>query len=318
MKESPVHISGTDINSENSQKAIHDGPPQEVDRDKCSSEERADFIQTERALLNILDDYMQEKARMENTQVALLNILDDYSEDKRKMELLNYDLTSANSKLKHFAYVASHDLQEPLRMVSSFTQLLEKKYKDKLDQDAVDYIKFAVDGANRMQKLISDLLLYSRITSRGKEFEDVDTAKVFEQALLNLKLQISDANAIITNEGLPVLKADEFQILQLFQNLIGNALKYKKESVTPKIHLSCKSKDDLYEFAISDNGIGIDMQFHDKIFIIFQRLHSKEEYSGTGIGLSICKHVVERHKGKIWFESKQNEGATFYFTIKKL
>jgi light-regulated signal transduction histidine kinase (bacteriophytochrome) len=246
-----------------------------------------------------------------------LNILDDYSEDKRKMEMLNYDLISANNKLKQFAYVASHDLQEPLRMVASFTQLLERKYKDKLDQDANDFIKYAVDGANRMQKLISDLLLYSRITTSEKEFEEVDTELVFKQAILNLQQRINDTNALITNEDLPVLRADEFQILQLFQNLIGNALKYKKESVQPKIHVSCKLKDDYYEFSVSDNGIGIDMQYHDKVFVIFQRLHAKSEYSGTGIGLAICKHIAERHKGKIWFESKVNEGTTFYFTIIK-
>jgi light-regulated signal transduction histidine kinase (bacteriophytochrome) len=232
--------------------------------------------------------------------------------------MLNFYLTTANGKLKHFAYVASHDLQEPLRMVSSFTQLLEKKYKDKLDQDANDYIKYAVDGAARMQKLINDLLLYSRITTRGKEFEEVDTVKVFDQALLNLQQQITESGALITTEGLPVLKADEFQLVQLFQNLIGNALKYKKKSELPKIHVSCILKDDVYEFSVSDNGIGIDMQYHDKIFIIFQRLHTKEEYSGTGIGLAICKHIAERHKGRIWFESKENEGTTFYFTIQKL
>jgi light-regulated signal transduction histidine kinase (bacteriophytochrome) len=317
MKKSSIQNSGTDSNFEKNNKVVREVSFVETGNDEPVAEESTAFSNTEKALLNILDDYLQEKAGMENTQIALLNILDDYSDDKRKMEMLNYDLISANNKLKQFAYVASHDLQEPLRMVASFTQLLERKYKDKLDQDANDFIKYAVDGANRMQKLISDLLLYSRITTSEKEFEEVDTATVFDQAILNLQQRISDTNAIITTENLPVLRADEFQVLQLFQNLIGNAIKYRKKTETPKIHVSCLSKDEYYEFAVSDNGIGIDMQYHDKIFVIFQRLHAKNEYSGTGIGLAICKHIVERHKGKIWFDSKENEGTTFYFTIKK-
>jgi len=317
MKKSTIQNSGPINDFEKNQKAVHVDSYVVVGDNVFVSEETAAFSNTEKALLNILDDYLQEKAGMESTQIALLNILDDYSEDKRKIEMLNYDLISANSRLKQFAYVASHDLQEPLRMVASFTQLLERKYKDKLDQDAQDYIKYAVDGATRMQKLISDLLLYSRITTSEKEFGEVDTALVFEQAILNLQQRINDTNAIITNENLPVLKADEFQILQLFQNLIGNAIKYKKQSETPVIHVSCILKDDYYEFAVRDNGIGIDMQYHDKVFTIFQRLHAKSEYSGTGIGLAICKHIAERHKGKIWFESKENVGTTFYFTLKK-
>ena len=227
------------------------------------------------------------------------------------------ELVIANKELEQFAYVASHDLQEPLRMVTSYTQLLEKRYKDKLDQDANDFIKYAVDGANRMQKLINDLLDYSRTTSQGKDFAKVDISQVLGQTISNLQKLIIENNVLITNEDLPELKADESQILRVFQNLIENAVKFKKKTELPKIHISCIKKNDFYEFSVRDNGIGMDMQFHNRVFTIFQRLHSKEEYPGTGIGLSICKRIIERHGGKIWFESKENEGTTFYFTLKK-
>jgi light-regulated signal transduction histidine kinase (bacteriophytochrome) len=202
-------------------------------------------------------------------------------------------------------------------MVASYTQLLERRYKDKLDQDANDFIQYAVDGANRMQKLINDLLDYSRTTSRGKDFAKVDSSQVLGQTISNLQQLIIENNALITTEDLPELKADESQIMRVFQNLIVNAIKFKKKSEMPKIHISCEKKNEFYEFAVRDNGIGIEMQYQDKVFAIFQRLHSTKDYPGTGIGLSICKRVVERHGGKIWFESKENEGTTFYFTIKK-
>jgi signal transduction histidine kinase len=239
-------------------------------------------------------------------------VFQNKEKEKRAAELL-----IANKELEQFAYVVSHDLQEPLRMVASFTQLLERRYKDKLDQDANDFIKYAVDGANRMQKLINDLLDYSRTTSRGKDFAKVDISQVLGQTISNLQKLIIENNALITNEDLPELKADESQIIRVFQNLIENAIKFKKKSELPKIHISCKKKNKFYEFAVRDNGIGIDMQFHNRVFTIFQRLHTKEEYPGTGIGLSICKRIIERHGGKIWFESKENEGTTFYFTLKK-
>lgn len=249
----------------------------------------------------------------------ITNIIDITDRKLAEEELKNTlaNLERSNKELEQFAYVASHDLQEPLRMISSYTQLLERRYKDKLDKDANDFIQFAVDGANRMQKLINDLLDYSRISSKGKEFTKVDLSQILGQTISNLHQLISENSAFVTNEDLPVLNVDESQIIRVFQNLIENAIKYKKKTELPKIHISCEMKNDFYEFAVRDNGIGIDMQFHDRIFIIFQRLHSKEEYSGTGIGLSICKRIIERHGGKIWFESKVNEGTTFYFTLKK-
>jgi signal transduction histidine kinase len=232
-----------------------------------------------------------------------------------KLLLTLENLERSNKELEQFAYVASHDLQEPLRLISSYTQLLERKYKDQLDADAHEYIQFAVEGANRMQKLINDLLDYSRITVRGKEFQKVDTHLVLGMVISNLQHRIIDNSALITNDDLPIIQADESQILCLFQNLIENALKYKKKTEIPIIHISCKKKNNLYEFSVKDNGIGIDMQFQDRIFIIFQRLHSIKDYPGTGIGLSICKRIVERHGGTIWLKSKINEGATFYFTL---
>jgi len=213
--------------------------------------------------------------------------------------------------------VATHDLQEPLRMISSFAQLLERKYKDKLDQDANTYIRFVVDGAIRLQKLINDLLEFSKINRSETDFEQVDTSNILGHVISNLHLLIVENNCLITNDDMPVIKADGSQILRLFQNLIQNAIKFKKEDESPKIHISCVKHNKMYQFSVADNGIGIEMQYQERIFAIFQRLHSIKDYSGTGIGLSICKRIVERHKGKIWFESKENEGTTFYFTIPK-
>jgi PAS domain S-box-containing protein len=254
-----------------------------------------------------------------NIPLFFITVINDITGRKKAEEQLKISLQNlerSNKELEQFAYVASHDLQEPLRMVSSYTQLLERRYKDKLDQDANDFIQFAVDGANRMQKLINDLLDYSRITARGKEFAKVDISQVLGQVVSNLHELIIENNALVTNDDLPEVYVDESQILRVFQNLIQNALKFKNRAELPKIHISCKKKNDFYEFSVSDNGIGMGMQYHDRVFTIFQRLHSKEEYPGTGIGLSICKRIIERHGGKIWFESKENEGTTFYFTLK--
>ena len=220
----------------------------------------------------------------------------------------------ANRELKHFAYVTSHDLQEPLRMVSSFTQLLAKKYHGQLDEDADEFIGYAVEGAERMQRLLNDLLVYSRVTTRGKEFEPTDVEDALHQARANLKLAIDERDAEITQEPLPTVIGDSTQLVQLFQNLIANAIKFCKDS-KPEIHISAKHDGDSWVFSVRDNGIGIDPQYFDRIFIIFQRLHGRTEYPGTGAGLAICKNIVERHHGRIWVESEEGKGATFYFTI---
>jgi len=226
------------------------------------------------------------------------------------------DLKRSNEELEQFAYVASHDLQEPLRMVSSYTQLLEKRYKDKLDEDAKDFIHFAVDGANRMQILINDLLQYSRITTRGKEFELADLNAALERCIVNLHTRIIENKAIVTNEELPSVKADGSQITRVFQNIINNALIYKSEEC-PYIAIASIEHEDKFEIIIKDNGIGISPEFHDRIFEIFERLHSREEYEGTGIGLAICKRIVQRHGGEIWVKSEIGEGSEFHFTLNK-
>jgi PAS domain S-box-containing protein len=238
---------------------------------------------------------------------------------KRGMEQvlfdLNEELLRSNKELEHFAYVASHDLQEPLRMISIFTQLLSIKYKNKLDQDAQEYIKFAVNGAVNMQNQINDLLALSRIQTKGREFSIVDLNTVLERAISALIPYIEEKKARITTNKLDSVIADEMQMVQLLQNLIGNALKYSKEN--PRIHISSKEVGDYYLISVKDNGIGVEPEYSDRIFQIFQRLHSEDEYEGSGIGLAICKRIVERHKGKIWVESEPGNGSTFYFTIPK-
>ncbi len=251
--------------------------------------------------------------------VKMSGVCFDITEMKKGAEKalfnLNEDLVRSNRELEQFAYVASHDLQEPLRMVSSFTQLLAHRYKDKLDDDANEFIQFAVDGAQRMQTLINDLLEYSRVETRGKNPVILDMNIILGQAISNLSIKIKEKNALITNDELPVVTADGGQMLQLFQNLISNAIKFCNNS--PRIHMSSKEEPDEYIFSVKDNGIGIEPQYFNRIFQIFQRLHTREEYSGTGIGLAICRRIIERHGGKIWVESIPGQGAIFYFTLIK-
>jgi len=234
---------------------------------------------------------------------------------KAEKEIIRYsdELKRSNYELQQFAYVASHDLQEPLRMISSYLQLIERRYKSKLDQDADEFIEYAVDGAKRLQNMINGLLEYSRVETSGKSFEPVDCEKVFGDTLANLKVAIEESNAVVTHDPLPTVMADRSQILQLFQNLIGNAIKFRSQEA-PRIYVSSGRKGDDYTFSVKDNGIGIEEQYKDRIFDLFQRLHSRG-YSGTGIGLSICKRIVERHGGKIWLESTVDKGSTFYFRI---
>jgi len=228
------------------------------------------------------------------------------------------DLKRSNTELEQFAYVASHDLQEPLRMVASFTQLLQNRYQDKLDDDANDFINFIVGGTTRMKSLINDLLIFSRVGTRAKLFKATDMNNVLEKALANVRQSIKDTNATITNDPLPVIIADDSQMLQLFQNLISNALKFHGEE-DPHIHVSGEEvKEEEWIFSVRDNGIGIDSKNFDRIFVIFQCLHKKDEYGGTGIGLAVCKKIIRRHGGKIWVESEIGKGSTFYFTISKI
>ncbi|MCE3280026.1 MAG: sensory transduction histidine kinase [Bacteroidetes bacterium] len=247
----------------------------------------------------------------------LLGISNDITDRKRtetELKLKSEELTRSNAELEQFAYVASHDLQEPLRMVTSYVQLLEKRYKGKLDEDANEFIAFAVDGSNRMRTLIQSLLEYSRV-NRIKPFEKIDLNNLMEIVLHDMRDSIKSTNAIVKVNELPEIVGDHILIGQLFQNLISNALKFKGEK-DPEIIISGERKDNEFLFSVKDNGIGINKEYSQKIFVIFQRLHTKDKYPGTGIGLAICKKIVERHGGEIWMDSEPGEGSTFYFTIK--
>jgi len=246
------------------------------------------------------------------------NIRDVTELKNAEIELNNTlkELKRSNRELEQFAYVASHDLQEPLRMISSFTQLLERKYKDVLDTEALEYINFTVDGAKRMQLLINDLLAFSRVNTKGDKFKEVDLEKVIDEVLFNLEITIEETKAIITKDTLPMICADHGQIVQLFQNILGNALKYRSQE-TPKIQISAREIDEEWLFSVEDNGIGIEQQYSEQIFQIFRRLHTNDEYEGTGIGLAISKKIIQRHGGRIWVESEIGKCSTFYFTIPK-
>ncbi|HUG21409.1 ATP-binding protein [Piscinibacter sp.] len=223
-------------------------------------------------------------------------------------------LQRSNTELEQLAYVASHDMQEPLRMVASYLQLVAQRYKGQLDADADEFIGYAVDGAKRMQALINDLLAYSRVGTKARPFEQTDCSKVMDTALANLRIAIQESGARITRGPLPVVKGDPLQLLQLFQNLIGNALKFKR--VDPiEVHVAAEPADGEWRFTVRDNGIGIAAEYHERIFVLFQRLHGRGDYPGTGIGLAICKKIVERHGGRIGVQSQLGAGAAFSFTI---
>jgi len=225
------------------------------------------------------------------------------------------ELNRSNEELAQFAYLASHDLQEPLRMVASYTQLLSKRYKGRLDSDADEFIAFAVDGANRMQRLIQDLLAYSRVGTRGNQLAETSSEDAFEQAVQNLGGAIDDSGALVTHDPLPVVLADDGQLVQLFQNLVSNAIKYQGPGV-PRVHVSSTlGPDTKWTFSVRDNGIGIDPKYLEKIFGMFQRLHKREDFAGTGIGLAICKKIVEKHGSRISVESQPGAGSTFRFAL---
>ncbi len=257
-------------------------------------------------------------------EICKLEIFHDITDRKRAEDKLTRavaEFARSNRELEQFASVASHDLQEPLRMVASYTQLLAKRYGDQLDDDAKDFIGYAVDGANRMQRLIQDLLTYSRVGTRGKPFEKTDSHAALGEAIANLAAAIDESGAVVSNDELPAVTADRPQLVGVFQNLIGNAVKFRGEE-PPRIHVSAELKAvsadrqaDEWVFTVRDNGIGIAPEYHERIFEIFQRLHTASEYPGTGIGLALCKRIVTRHGGRIWVESEPGKGSTFLFTI---
>ena len=271
-------------------------------------------------------------------QPAWLASLRDITERKQTERALREalaDLRRSNADLESFAYVVSHDLQEPLRMVTGFLDLLRSRYADQLDADANDFIAFAFDGARRMQRLIHDLLVYARVGSRGGDMQPAAGEAVLAAALANLRSAIEETGATITHDPLPIVLGDELQLVQVFQNLIANAIKFHGAG-PPRVHICAapwrpEPQEDAefpdqrlsaaaptateWRFAVRDNGIGIAAEHFERIFVIFQRLHARQEYEGTGIGLAVCKKIVERHGGRIWVESTPGQGSTFYFTL---
>lgn len=271
-----------------------------------------DQIETQDAALRQVKDQLEHRVAERTRELEL-----EIAERKKAEENLARqaeELARSNRELEQFAYVASHDLQEPLRMVANYTELLARRYRDRLDSDANEFIGFAVEGATRMQRLINDLLEYSRVGRRTDPMREVDTAQVLQQALMNLYSAIDSSGAIITSADMPVVHGHAGQLVQLFQNLISNAIKFSGGR-RPQIHICARCDSGRWIFSVKDNGIGIDPEYAERIFVIFQRLHGYTEYPGTGIGLAICKKIVERHAGRIWVESTAGEGATFHFTI---
>jgi light-regulated signal transduction histidine kinase (bacteriophytochrome) len=256
---------------------------------------------------------------LESTEGILVTAaIRDITERKKSEEHLVKtvgELKRSNDELQQFAYVSSHDLQEPLRMVASYTQLLAKRYKGRLDSDADEFIAFAVDGCNRMQGLIQDLLAYSRTGTNGKALREISGDDALNEALTNLRTTIGQSGAVVTHDPLPVIQTDDTQLTQVFQNLIGNAIKYRSTEV-PHVHVSAsKNGGREWIFSVRDNGLGIDPQYFERIFILFQRLHGRNEFEGTGIGLAICKKILERLGGRIWVESQPGKGSTFHFAL---
>ncbi len=237
-------------------------------------------------------------------------------ETQRALQNAVTELQRSNQELEQFAYVASHDLQEPLRKIASFCNLLESRYAEQLDDRGNTYLHYIVDGAMRMQALVNDLLLYSRVTTRGKEFLPTKMNDVVQEALANLEVAVGESNAHVTYDPLPQVSGDAGQLARVLQNLIGNALKYRGQE-PPRVHVSAEDAGDEWVFSVRDNGIGIAPEYAERIFVIFQRLHTREEYGGTGIGLAVCKKIVERHGGRIWVESQAGAGATFYVSLPK-
>ena len=227
------------------------------------------------------------------------------------------ELRRSNEELERFAYVASHDLQEPLRTIASYVQLLSHRYREKLGGEAAEFIDFAVAGAARMQRLIEDLLAFSRVGTQQHASQPVDAEAVLRASLDDLRASIVASNAVVTHDPLPRVLADAGHIEQLFTNLVGNALKFRGTDV-PRIHIDANRMGRLWQFSIADNGVGLDMKYHDRIFVIFQRLHARDKYDGTGVGLAVCKKIVERHGGRIWVDSFPGQGATFFFTLPAL
>ena len=270
----------------------------------------SDITEYKRAEEIIRISYDEMEKRVQQRTHELKNITE-------KLARSNEKLARSNTELRDFVYAASHDLQEPLRVIAGFANLLAKRYKGKLDEKADNYVGFITDGVESMYGVIKDLLEYSRIETTSKSFKSTDSSKALNQAISNLKASVEESGTEITVDALPAIMADDSQIVRLFQNLISNAIKFRSKE-PPKIHISAAEVENGWLFSVQDNGIGIDPQYGKRIFVIFQRLHTREEYPGTGLGLTICARIVERHGGTIWVESGIGKGSTFFFTIPAL
>ncbi|MFA5891756.1 MAG: ATP-binding protein [Actinomycetota bacterium] len=266
---------------------------------------RVDASAYARAILNILEDFSDEKTRLNDTQRAVMNILEDFDLEKRKV-----------AELEMFAYVASHDLQEPLRMITSYTQLLAKRYAGRLDADADDFIGFVVDGTKRMQALIRDLLEYSNVGSTELDLRAADCEQVLRGVLANLESLMAESGATLTHDPLPTVLADSSQLAQLLQNLVTNAVKFRGARA-PVVHVGAEPVVGGWRLSVRDNGIGIDHAYAESVFEAFRRLNPRD-YPGTGVGLAICKRIVERHGGRIWVESVVGEGSTFFVILSRV
>ena len=262
-----------------------------------------------------LENRVQERTgELKQSNEQLIAQIAERTRAENMLSLRSQELARSNMELERFAYVASHDLQEPLRMVISYLQLLEKRYKGKLDVNADEFIEYAVDGAKRMRELITGLLTLSRIGTKAQPYERTDCESILKKAVTNLQEALKESNASVVHDHLPFVWADPTQLIQLFQNLIGNAIKFRKDT-NPQIIIRAELQDQQWLFSFQDNGIGIEPEYFQRIFLIFQRLHGRNEYPGTGIGLAICQRIVERHGGVIWVESEPGKGATFKFTL---
>lgn len=302
-----------------------------------SDEENIRFSDTQRAILNILEDFGDERAHLEATQKAVLNILEDFDLERANVDRVNQelraevsersrveqvltektnDLARSNAELEMFAYVASHDLQEPLRMITSYTQLLAGRYGKQLDEEADDFLGFVVDGTTRMQALLQDLLKYSRVGSGELNLRPADCEDLLREAMVNLETLQEESGATVTHGPLPMVLGDPVKLVQVFQNLVANAIKFRGTS-SPVVDVTAEATDEGWRLSVHDNGIGIEPAHAERVFEAFQRLHSRE-YAGTGIGLAICKKIVNRHGGRIWVESEPGQGSTFCFTLNRV
>ncbi|MFM7313943.1 MAG: sensor histidine kinase [Cyanobium sp.] len=263
----------------------------------------------------VSEAYWQYEADLRMVERSLELSSAELNATNRIIEQKKLELERSNTELEHFAYIASHDLQEPLRTVQSYLQLLRRRYQPVLDQDADEFIAFAIDGATRMRDLIEDLLTYARVASRARPLKPAHLDAVLDEVLHSLQVRLKDQEARIERGPLPTVLADRGQLAQLIQNLIANALKFQEQGNTPVIGISAERLDDRWVVRVKDNGIGLAPEYREKIFVIFQRLHSREDFEGTGVGLAVCKKIIERHGGTIWVESEPAQGATFLFTL---